>query len=179
MRKLTFLLGLGVLCLSANSMAAEGQGRGQQALENLDSNGDGVVDFNEFQENTPDIVARLDTDGDSSVSLEEFVSARPDRPRRGGFGNRAANLSEEEMAERQAMMQERMTERFSEMDLDDDGLVSVIEMQEANFLQMDNDGDGVLSASELRRRGPGGPGGRGPGQRGRPDRGSEPQSADS
>ena len=77
------------------------------------------------------------------------------------------------------MMQERMTERFSEMDLDDDGLVSVIEMQEANFLQMDNDGDGVLSASELRRRGPGGPGSRGPGQRGRPDKGSEPQSADS
>ena len=177
MRKLTLILGLGAVSLASMNVAAQGQGRGQQALENLDSNGDGVVDFAEFQENTPDIIARLDTDGDNAVSIDEFLSARPDRSRRGGFGNRLSELSEEEIAERQARMQERMTEQFSSMDLDGDNLVSAIEMQEANFLRMDNDSDGVLSASELRRRGPGGPGRNG-GHRGGPDRNEEPQSTD-
>lgn len=179
MRKLTLLIGLGLVSLSSSSFAADGQSRGKQALENLDSNGDGVVDFTEFQENTPDIVARLDSDGDSAISLDEFLAARPDRPRRGEFGDRAANLTEEELAERQAQMQERAAERFTAMDLDGDGMISVIEMQEANFLQMDRDSDGVLSASDFRRRGPDGRGRRGPGERGRPGNGSEPQSADS
>ncbi|MCG8414579.1 MAG: hypothetical protein MI746_10220, partial [Pseudomonadales bacterium] len=141
----------------------------------------GVVDFSEFQENAPDVIAQLDTDGDNGISLDEFLDGRPSGQRRGGFGNRSADLSDEELAELQEMMLERATERFNAMDLDGNGLVSSLEMHEANFLQMDDDNDGVLSAAELRRRGPGGPGGRrGPGERhGGPGQGSGAQSADS
>ncbi len=169
MQKIHFLIGLGLLGMSTASLAAEHQGRGQQALENLDSNGDGFVDFTEFQENGPDVLANMDTDGDNAISLDEFLDARPSgrRGARGGSGDgRGPDLSDEELAEIQEMMLERATERFNSMDLDGNGLVSAIEFQEANFLQMDDDGDGLLSAAELRRRGPGGPGRRGPGQRG-------------
>ncbi len=168
MQKIQLLIGLGLLSLGTATFAADGKGRGQQALENLDSNGDGNVDFNEFQENSPDVLANLDTDGDNEISLDEFLDARPAGPRGGRRGDgdgRRSELSEDELAEIQEMMLDRATERFNSMDLDGNGLVSAIEFQEANFLQMDDDGDGVLSAAELRRRGPGGPGRRGPGQR--------------
>lgn len=168
MQKIQFLVGLGLLSLSASSFAADHKGRGQQALENLDSNGDGKVDFTEFQENSPDLLANMDTDGDNGISLDEFLQARPsgrrgDRERSGD--GRPPRLSEEELVQIQEMMLARATERFNSMDLDGDGQVSAIEMQESNFLQMDDDGNGVLSAEELRRRGPGGQGRRGRGQR--------------
>ena len=179
MRKIYLFASMGLIGLCSASLASAQGGRGQQALENLDSNGDGVVDFQEFQENTPDVIANLDTDGDEAISLDEFLDGRSSGRRRGGgFGNRP-ELSDDELAEIQEMMIERATERFNAMDLDGNGLVSALEMQESNFLQMDDDGDGVLSASELRRRGTGGPGRRGHGRRGGPDQSSGAQSSDS
>ena len=51
----------------------------------------------------------------------------------------------------------RAEERFHEMDINGDEMVTLAEFQEANFDTMDRDGDGVLTGSELRRqRGPGG-----------------------
>lgn len=177
MQKLNLVLGLGTLILGNAAFAANGD-RSGGPLATLDSNEDGVVDFVEFQENSEDPVARLDADGDSLVSLDEFLDGRPNRgSRRGGFGGQrsgAPELSDEEIAEFQEMMLERATEQFGAMDLDGNGLVSTIEMQEASFLRMDDDGDGVLSAQELRRRHHGGPG-RG-GHRGRPGQRSGGQS---
>lgn len=167
MRRIHLMLGLGLLSLGAANLATAQQGRGQRAMENLDSDGDGIVNFTEFQENSPDILANLDTDGDNAISLDEFLSGRPSggpRGRGGPGGNNDAEPSEEQIANRQERMQQRATEQFSELDLDGDGLLSTLEFQEATFLRMDSDGDGVLSADELRRRGPGGPGRRGGGR---------------
>ncbi|MEQ8312723.1 MAG: hypothetical protein RL839_16985 [Gammaproteobacteria bacterium] len=183
MQKIQWLIGFGVLSLSTVTMAADPQGRGQRALEQLDSNGDGNVDFTEFQQNGPDVLANLDADGDNAVSLDEFLQGRPLRPRRGRGGpanGQGPQPNEEELAEIQAMRLERATEQFNEMDLDGSGLLSAMEIQEANFLRMDDDGNGVLSAAELRRRGPGAMNGRGAGRRG-PGRGqhSEPETDNS
>lgn len=180
MQKITLIMGLGALALTNAAFAADNEHRGNP-LANLDSNGDGVVDFVEFQENAMDPVARLDSDGDGQLSLDEFLSGRPGPGQgRGGFGGRRGGQgepNEERMAEFEEMMLERATERFSEMDLDGNGLVSRIELQEANFLRMDDDNDGVLSAQELRRRGPEGPGRGGRGERrGGPERHSQGQS---
>ena len=179
MHKINLVFSLGLLGLSAGAFAADQQGA-QQALERLDSNGDGSVDFIEFQENAPSPVSNMDSDGDNQLSLDEFLDGRPGNGRRGGRRGPAAQneqLDAEQLEELQAMMLERATARFTEMDLDGNGLVSVIEFQEATFLSMDDDGNGVLSVAELRRRGPGGPGRRGQSpRRGGPDSHSGGQS---
>ena len=169
MRRIHIMFGLGLLSLGTATLATAQQGRGQRAMENLDSDGDGIVNFEEFQENSPDILANLDTDGDNGVSLDEFLSGRPSggpRGRRGPGGNDNAEPSEEQIAKRQEMMLQRATEQFNELDLDGDGLLSTMEFQEATFLSLDSDGDGVLSQDELRRGRAGGPGRGGPGPRG-------------
>ena len=165
MKKLTLLASLGLLGWTSFA-AAQPEGRGQQAMETLDTDGDGVVSYQEFQENGRSPIARLDTDGDEALSLEEFLAARPDRRgmRGGQDSDRGQRFSEEQREEMRARMEAQITERFTAMDADGDGLVSAMEMSEAAFLEMDNDGNGVLSEEELQR--PGGRGPRGGGRRG-------------
>lgn len=176
MQILHWVVSLGILGLSTSIMAAdEDKGPGQSALENLDTNDDGVVSFVEFQEGDRDRLAEIDSDQNGVLTIDEFLNARPaggprfgNRGTRGGGGDGASQIDEERRAEMREMMAQRATERFNEMDTDGDKIVSVAEFQEANFNQMDRDGDGVLTAQELRRPGRGGRGGRGPSRRGRP-----------
>lgn len=180
MQKIKLFVGLGALALTSVAFGADNDRRGNP-LANLDTNEDGVVDFVEFQENSMDPLARIDSDGDGQLTLDEYLSGRPGPGQgRGGFGGNPAGQGKpnaEQIAEIEEMMLERATERFSEMDLDGNGLVSRLELLEANFLRMDDDNDGVLSVQELRRRGPNGPGRGGRGERrGGPERHSQGQS---
>lgn len=162
------------VALSNASMAADGSGPGRPTIESLDSNGDGVISFVEFQESGSNALARLDADQNDVLTLDEFLNSRPMRGPR--FDNRNGNASgdNEEFTERREQMRERMaarmTEQFHAMDTDGDEMVTLAEFQEANFERMDRNGDGVLSAEELEpprrggRRGRGGPGGQNGGQ---------------
>jgi len=162
MQKLTWAASLGILGLSTSLLAADDNGVSRIGLEALDTNGDGVISFAEFQESDRSRLSRIDTDQNGVLTIDEFLNARP-------VGNRRRQEQQEEQSntngdasERRAamreMMAQRATERFNELDVNGDETVTLAEFQEASFDMMDRDGDGVLSESELRRPRRGGPG---------------------
>ena len=165
-------LGIGVVFsgICSASLAAD-----ERASErpSLDSNGDGIISFVEFQESDLNDLSRLDADQNGVLTLDEFLNARPMRGPRSGTRGRGANAGGGaiENNERRERMRERMVERitkqFHDIDTDGDEIVTLAEFQEATFDRMDRDGDGVLNAEELepprrggfgRQRGRGGPG---------------------
>ena len=180
MRKLKFLISIGVLSLSsATAVAQQRSGDGERMLENLDSNGDNSVSFEEFQQREPRAFNRMDSNDDGVLSLQEFKNGRPgpsmrDRGRRGNSadsgddGRPRREPSEEQRALMVEMRALRASEQFEEINTDGDDVVSHTEYLEMIFLNMDRDGDGILSKGELspRRQGrPGGPEGRQPRER--------------
>lgn len=168
MNKLSRVIAMSLFGLSSSVFAAEDESGHNRALTNMDTDGDGSVNFEEFQARGAESLGRLDSDENGVLTLDELLNGRPGR----GPGNRGdREPSEEQIAriqERRAAMAEQATARFQEMDTDGNEVVSLGEFQEANFLQLDSDNNGLLSAEELRpqrggRRGPGGPrGGRPP-----------------
>ncbi len=164
MNKLSRVIAMSLFGLSSSAFAAEDKSGHNRALADLDTDGDGSVNFEEFQARGGQSLSRLDSDGNGVLTLDELLNARPGR----GPGNRGESAehepSEEQIArmeERLAAMAEQAAARFQEMDTDGNDEVSFGEFQEANFLQLDNDNNGLLSAEELRhqragRRAPGG-----------------------
>lgn len=168
MNKLSRVIAMSLFGLSSSAFAAEDESGHNRVLANLDTDGDGSVNFEEFQARGAKSLSRLDSDENGVLTLDELLKARQRR----GPGNRGdREPSEEQIArieERRAAMAEHATARFQELDTDGNGAVSLGEFQEANFLQLDSDNNGLLSAEELRpqrggRRGPrGNRGGRPP-----------------
>ncbi|MBL4581756.1 MAG: EF-hand domain-containing protein [Gammaproteobacteria bacterium] len=173
MNKLSRVIAMAIFGLSSSAFAAEDESRGNRALSNLDTDGDGFVNFEEFQARGAEGLSRLDNDENGVLTLDELLNARPGHgrgpgPRSGNRGDRNTDRPEREpseeqiarMEERRASMTERATARFQEMDRDGNDVVSLEEFQEANFLELDEDNNGLLSTEELRarhngRRGPG------------------------
>ncbi|PCI80226.1 MAG: hypothetical protein COB20_03305 [SAR86 cluster bacterium] len=150
MNKLSRVIAMSIFGLSGSAFAADDESSRHRVLANLDTNGDGSVNFEEFQARGSESLSRLDTDGNGVLTLDELLNARPGR----GPGNRGEREPSEEqiahMEERRAAMTERATARFQEMDVDGNDVVSLQEYQEAIFLELDNDNNGLLSAEELR-----------------------------
>ncbi|MEX0962695.1 MAG: hypothetical protein WDZ52_01455 [Pseudohongiellaceae bacterium] len=159
MHKLSRVIALSVFGLSGSVIAAEDSDQ-SRILTNLDSDGDGSVNFAEFQEHRAARLDRIDSDEDGALSLDEFLSARsllrprgdrnPDRPEREATEEQVAR-----MEQRKAEMTARATARFQAMDVDGNDIVSLNEFQEANFLELDSDNNGLLTATELRPKRPG------------------------
>ena len=168
MNKLSRVIAMSLFGLSSSAFAAEDESGHNRALANLDTDGDGSVNFEEFQARGGESLIRLDSDENGVLTLDELLNARPGRGpgNRGNRGNRPEfEPSEEQIAsmeERRAAMTEQATARFQEMDTDGNGVVSLGEFKEANFLQLDNDNNGLLSAEELRPQRGGRRGGRPP-----------------
>tara|TARA_B110000240_G_scaffold50642_1_gene57939 strand:+ start:210 stop:722 length:513 start_codon:yes stop_codon:yes gene_type:complete len=168
MNKLSRVIAMSLFGLSSSAFAAEDESGHNRALANLDTDGDGSVNFEEFQARGGESLIRLDSDENGVLTLDELLNARPGRGpgNRGNRGNRPEDWSSEEqiasMEERRAAMTEQATARFQEMDTDGNDVVSLGEFKEANFLQLDNDNNGLLSAEELRPQRGGRRGGRPP-----------------
>ena len=162
MQKLTWIAGLGFLLSSTALLAAEEKRVSRGGVDQLDINGDGVISFVEFQESDRNGLSRLDTDSNGVLTIDEFLNTRPNcRPRSRVRGDQQSGQQNDrpdpdELDARRAQMRERMTaraeERFHEMDVNGDEMITLAEFQEANFDAMDRDGDGVLTGRELRRQ---------------------------
>ncbi|GJM13537.1 MAG: hypothetical protein DHS20C12_19400 [Pseudohongiella sp.] len=171
MNKLSRVIAMSIFGLSSAAFAAEDESGRNRVLNNLDTDGDGSVNIEEFKSGGADSLSRLDSDANGALTLDELLNARPGRGS-GDRGDRPEREPSEEqiarMEERRAAMTEQVTARFQAMDVDGNEIVSLDEFQEANFLELDRDNNGLLSSEELRpkrggRRGPGGPrGGRAP-----------------
>ena len=176
MHKLRLVIGIVFSGICNASLAAD-----ERASErpSLDSNGDGIISFVEFQESNINDLSRLDTDQNGVLTLDEFLNARPMRGPRSGTRGRGANAGGGaiENNERRERMVERITKQFHDIDTDGDEIVTLAEFQEATFDRMDRDGDGVLNAEELEPPRRGGFGrNRDPGGRSRPGRQNGGQS---
>lgn len=162
MQKLTWIAGLGFLLSSTALLAAEEKRASRGGVDQLDINGDGVISFVEYQESDRNGLSRLDTDSNGVLTIDEFLNTRPNfRPRSRVRGDQQSGQQNDrpdpdELDARRAQMRERMTaraeERFHEMDVNGDEMITLAEFQEANFDAMDRDGDGVLTGRELRRQ---------------------------
>lgn len=169
MNKLSRVIAMSIFGLSSSAFAAEDESNRNRVLTNLDTDGDGSVNFEEFQARGAEGLSRLDSDANGVLTLDELMNARPGRGPE-GRGDRGADRPEREpseeqiarMEERKAEMTERATVRFQEMDTDGNDIVSLEEFQEANFLALDKDNNGLLSATELRPERGGRRGGRPP-----------------
>lgn len=165
MNKIPLVLALGCLGFAATTFAADGTEHGQRGLAALDTDDDGRISFEEFSVRQADALARLDSDGNGVLTIDEFLNGRPG-PRMGngtgrrgrGGDNPPSDFNAERRAEMQAMMSERATERFQEMDSNGDKIVTLDEFTEANFFNLDSDNNGILTGSELRSQPRGGPG---------------------
>ena len=181
MQKIHIILGIGLISCSTGLLAQDRPARGSQIIENLDSDGDGVISFEEFQDSRMADMSRLDEDQKEVLTIDEFLNGRP----RGGIrdrddSQRQQDLSEERQArilEMRERMEQRATEQFQRMDEDGDGQVSLDDFREQTFLNLDRNEDGVLNAKELRPR-RGRPGGRARGGP-RADRGNHQVDPDS
>ena len=162
MQKLTWIAGLGFLLSSTALLAAEEKRVSRGGVDQLDINGDGVISFVEFQESDRNGLSRLDTDNNGVLTIDEFLNTRPNfRPRSRVRGDQQSGQQNDrpdpdELDARRAQMRERRTaraeERFHEMDVNGDEMITLAEFQEANFDAMDRDGAGVLTGRELRRQ---------------------------
>lgn len=163
MDKFRSTTGLGLLVLGCATAVA--QPERPNPIAAMDNDGDGAVNFQEFMDGEFPFLATMDSDANGVLTLNEFLNSR-----RGiGRGNNPDRAVEEggelRCAERQARMQQNVEERFVQMDLDGDEIVTEAEFKEATFLQMDSNTDGLLSGREMRP--PRGLGNRGRGRRGR------------
>lgn len=166
MNKLSRVIAMSLFGISGAAFAADDDPGRNRGVANLDTDGDGAVNFEEFQARGAEALARLDSDDNGVLTLDEFLNARPGM---GPRGDRAADRepSEEQIArmeERKAQMTARVTENFQSMDTDGDEIVTLAEYQEASFLALDSDNNGLLSAQELRPKRGGRRGGRGEGR---------------
>lgn len=136
-------------CAALVSWAAgPDDGHASRMMAHLDSNGDGLVSMDEFQNPPTDhgpgrhLFDRADLDGDGAITQDEMATARAERQAR----------AQAQMAEQAS----RMDQLFVEMDSDGDGSVTSMEMRNHAFARMDENQDGYLSAEEVRPpRGPG------------------------
>lgn len=127
-----------------------GFGAGRIDFEAIDANADGKLDRAELTGRAMERIAVFDLDKDGLIDRAELIAALPARD---GLQDIFAPNPAERMADRILAMHGATAE----------GAVPVAQMAEQRvnmvYAALDEDGDGVIVLDEIRRDGPGGPGG--------------------
>jgi Ca2+-binding EF-hand superfamily protein len=162
--KLVLGAALAIALGSYSSIQAQERGsRGEEAFAAADTNGDGLVTFDEFSSADSNPLERLDSDANGALTLDEFLNARPPRDHRPEqrTPEELSAEQQERLAKREAMRLERHAkleadaqERFAELDSNGDEVVSAAEFIEARFLRLDADNNGALTLEELQAAAP-------------------------
>jgi len=152
-------VGLGLIGCSLSLSAAEDEQRRNGGPRNLDTDSNGEVSLQEFQNAAVANIERLDSDNNGVLTIDEFLNDR--RGYRGGPGRRSASgqaqqdnrePTEEQIARRQQLRAQRNNDRFIAMDVNGDEIVTADEYLQGVFAAMDRNQDGVLTGRELRRQ---------------------------
>jgi len=129
---LTFFASTVVAHHDANHSGSGQKLQVNQAVRAMDTDGDGLISFEEFElpekRRGADRLEAADTDGDGNISRAEM---------------------EAQLAEHVAADTERAEERFDRADINDDGFVTPEERKQVAFETLDENQDGYLSAEEL------------------------------
>lgn len=127
-----------------------GFGAGRIDFDAIDANADGKLDRAELTGRAMERIAVFDLDKDGRIDRAELIAALPARD---GLQDIFAPNPAERMADRILAMHGATAE----------GAVPVAQMAEQRvnmvYAALDEDGDGVIVLDEIRRDGPGGPGG--------------------
>lgn len=99
--------------------------RAMVLIQQLDQDGDGAVDQDEFELPDHERIGNVDADGDGYITLEEMK------------------------AHRQRLSDDRMAQHYAMLDRDGDGFVTLDELRQQRFTALDRDGDGYLTLREL------------------------------
>ena len=160
----------GTLAFSAAALA---QDNGDNRLSRLDANGDEALSLEEFF--ASQIAANVDRDSDGTISREEYMAnMRANMPadvrenlrrQRAGGAQQRPRRSGQGQALRQ--LQQRLNEAYTNLDADEDGVVTLNEYRASMFGNLDRDGNGLIEGDELTaqfNRGGAAAGRRNPGQ---------------
>ena len=129
---LTILASTAVAHPDANHSGSGQKPSIKQVVRAMDTDGDGLVSFEEFElpekRRGADRLEAADTDGDGNISRAEM---------------------EAQLAEHVAADTERAEKRFEQADINGDGFVTPEERKQVAFEMLDENQDGYLSAEEL------------------------------
>ena len=128
---LTILASTAVAHPDANHTGGAQKPSIKQVVRAMDTDGDGLVSFEEFElpekRRGADRLEAADTDGDGNISRAEM---------------------EAQLAEHVAADTERAEKRFEQADINGDGFVTPAERKQVAFEMLDENQDGYLSAEE-------------------------------
>ena len=130
-----------ILIISVCSPALASR-HGNKAVDHLDTDGDGLVSFEEFMprnDRATKMLEHADLDDDGEITQQEMQQARDEK----------SAERKEEMEARMAARSEKMEQAFLEMDTDNSGSVTTYEIRHHMFNKIDEDQDGYLSTEEF------------------------------
>lgn len=127
-----------------------GFGPGRIDFEAIDANADGKLDRAELTGRAMERIAVFDVNKDGRIDRAELIAALPARD---GLNDIFAPNPAERMADRILAMHGATAEGAVPVDRMVEQRVNMV------FAALDEDGDGVIVLDEIRRDGPGGPGG--------------------
>ena len=127
-----------------NGIAADDPPADDPAMEQfrvIDANGDGFLSESELSDFQRKVFRTLDEDADGQFSLDQFIDV---------VKRRGAETGTD--ADEQARIEARWVARFTGVDTNGDGIITVDEFEMSHsrrFRSKDADGDGFLSWEEL------------------------------
>lgn len=128
-----------VMLLERIAEDAREKARADHCRTNVDCNGDGVIDLQEFTNfETARMLERLDPDKDGKITLQTFLA----------LAGPTTNVPGQPPY---AQRREQVIQRFNEIDANKNGVIDAAEIRAwatATFKRLDLDGDGKINASE-------------------------------